>query len=91
MKVNSSLVIIASALLVASLPVTGAFAKPTKAQCEALYQKADKDGDGTIAQMEDPIWQQRIDHMTDLEKKDLTIITKDQFMTSCMRGEMEGL
>ena len=91
MRVNASLVMFASAVLVASLPATVSFAKPTKAQCEELYQKADKDMDGTIAQMEDPIWQERIRHMTTIQKKDLTIITKEQFMTSCMRGEMEGL
>jgi len=90
MKVTSSLAIIAVAILASSISVTASFAK-TKAECEAMYQKADKDGDGTIAQMEDPIWQQRIAHMTSIQKKDLTIISKEQFMTSCMRGEMDGL
>ena len=90
MKVTSALAIIVTTILASSLSATASFAK-TKSECEAMYQKADTDGDGTIAQMEDPIWQQRIAHMTDIQKKDLTIITKEQFMTSCMRGEMDGL
>ena len=90
MKVNSAPVMFASALLIVSLPVTASLAK-TKAQCEEMYNMADKDGDGSIAQMEDPIWQERIAHMTSIQKKDLTIISKEQFMTSCMRGEMDGL
>lgn len=90
MKLNSSYVLITSALLVFALPVTASFAK-TKAECEEMYNKADTDGDGSIAQMEDAKWQERVAHMTSIQKKDLTIITKDQFMTSCMRGEMDGL
>ena len=63
----------------------------SKDQCEALFIKADSDGDGALAQMEDPKWEQRILHMTDIKKKDQTIITKEQFMTSCERGEMDGM
>lgn len=90
MKVNSAAVVFASALLIVSLPATASFAK-TNAQCEEMYNMVDKDGDGSIAQMEDPIWQERIAHMTSIQKKDLTIISKEQFMKSCMRGEMDGL
>lgn len=90
MKLNSSFVVITSSLLVFALPAKASFAK-TKAECEEMYDRADTDGDGSIAQMEDPKWQERIAHMTSIQKKDLTIITKDQFMASCMRGEMDGL
>ena len=90
MKMNSSLLLSAIALLALSLPVTASFAK-TKTECEEMYNRADTDGDGSIAQMEDPKWEQRILHMTEITKKDQTIISKEQFMTSCLRGEMDGM
>jgi hypothetical protein len=90
MSINSKLILAASTALMLSFAAAPSFAK-TQAQCEALFAKADTDGDGTLAQMEDPKWQERIDHMTGITKKDITIIQKDQFMTSCMRGEMDGM
>ena len=79
-----------SALLFLISPVSSSFAM-TAAECEALFEKADTDNDGALAQMEDPKWEQRISHMSTITKKDQTIITKDQFMTSCKSGEMDGM
>lgn len=90
MGINVKLALAASAALILMLPAASAFAM-SKDQCEALFIKADTDGDGALAQMEDPKWEQRILHMTDIKKKDLTIISKEQFMTSCERGEMDGM
>lgn len=90
MALPVKVLIAASALSFLALSSAPSFAA-TKEACEAMFDKADKDHDGTLSQMEDPKWQQRIDHMSDINKKDVTIIQKDQFMTSCMRGEMDGM
>ena len=90
MSISQKICLAVSTVLVLSLAAAPSFAKTT-AECEAMFDKADTDHDGTLAQMEDPKWQERIAHMTGITKKDLTIIQKDQFMTSCMRGEMDGL
>lgn len=90
MCMSPKFLIAASALLVLNFAALPALAK-TQAECEALFTKADTDHDGSLSQMEDPKWQERIDHMTGITHKDITIIHKDQFMTSCMRGEMDGM
>ncbi len=90
MNFNSNLVFSVSALLFLVSPVSSSFAM-NAAECEALFEKADTDKDGALAQMEDPKWEQRISHMSTITKKDQGIITKDQFMQSCKMGEMDGL
>ena len=90
MGINVKLALAASTALILMLPAAPSFAM-SKDQCEALFIKADSDGDGALAQMENPKWEQRILHMTDIKKKDQSIITKEQFMTSCERGEMDGM
>ena len=90
MSINSKLLFVSSAILALGLAAAPSFAK-TKAECEAMFDRADTDHDGSLSQMEDPKWQARIDHMTSLTQKDITVIQKDQFMTSCMRGEMDGM
>jgi hypothetical protein len=90
MTFKSKLVLSVSALLFLVAPVFAALAM-NAAECEALFEKADTDKDGALAQMEDPKWEQRISHMSTITKKDQGIVTKDQFMQSCKMGEMDGL
>lgn len=82
--------ILSSLVLGVAFLSTASVAKTT-AECEAMFNAADTDKDGTIAQMEDPKWEQRISHMSTITKKDQTIIQKDQFMQSCLKGEMDGM
>ncbi len=88
MSINLKLSLAASSALMLSTAPSFAMSKD---QCEALFVKADTDKDGSLAQMEDPKWEQRISHMTNITKKDQTIITKDEFMKSCESGEMDGM
>lgn len=90
MSMISKCAILAAAALFLMAPASSSFAM-SEADCEALWVKADTDGDGTLAQMEDPKWEARINAMSNVEKKDQSIIHKEEFMTSCKAGEMDGL
>ena len=90
MAIKSKIAFAACAGLILMLQSAPSFAKTT-AECEALFAEADTDKDGTLGKMEDPKWEQRIKHMTNMSKKDQDIIQKPQFMESCERGEMDGL
>jgi hypothetical protein len=90
MGINSKLALSATAALVLMLSAAPSFAM-SEADCEALFAKADTDGDGSLAKMEDPKWEERVTHMSTITKKDQGIITKQQFMESCKMGEMDGM
>lgn len=90
MSVVSKSAIFAVATIFLLAPVSSSFAM-SEADCENLWQKADTDGDGTLSKHEDPKWEQRINHMSNITKKDQEIIHKPEFMKSCTDGEMDGL
>lgn len=97
MTLKSGLILCASAAVMLIMPASAAFADSasakttmTAAQCEALFDKADIDHDGSLAQHEDPMWQE---HLTRIERlpKDTMIIHKDDFMAACEKGAFDNM
>lgn len=80
----------AAVMLIVPASYVNAATTKTAAQCEALFMAADKDGDGSLAQHEDPKWQE---HITRIERlpKDTIIIHKDDFMAACQKGVFDDM
>lgn len=92
MTLNSKILLCASAAMMLIMPATYSYGETTKtaAQCEALFMQADTDGDGSLAQHEDPKWQEHITRMERLPK-DTIIIHKDDFMAACQKGDFDDM
>lgn len=98
MTLTSGLVFGASLAMILIMPASASYADSasakstmTTAQCEALFDKADTDHDGSLAQHEDLHWQEHITKMGTLQPKDAMIIHKDDFMAACMAGDFDNM
>ena len=98
MTTKSGLILCASAAMMLIMPASASFADSasakttmTTAQCEALFDQADTDHDGSLAQHEDPKWEEHITRMGTRAKKDAMIIHKDDFMAACKSGDFDNM
>lgn len=98
MTTKSGLVLCTSAAMMLIMPVSASHADSasakttmTTAQCEALFEQADTDHDGSLSQHEDPKWQERVTRMGTVQPKDSMIIHKDDFMAACKSGDFDSM
>lgn len=98
MTLKSGLTLFASAAMMLIVPASASFADSasakttlTKAQCEALFDKADTDHDGSLSQHEDPKWEEHVTKMGTRQPKDAMIIHKDDFMAACESGDFDNM
>jgi hypothetical protein len=85
----SRLVIIAGILCVGLTPCLAAM---SRTDCQALWTKADKDGDGVLAAAEAQMYAEAIAG-TDQKLKDTTgqKIEQDEFVKACQEGTFDKL
>ncbi len=76
--------LVAAAALISMFAVGPVMAQDT-AQCEAIFAKNDKNGDGSLGQAEAMKFEEKM-HKEDLAPKDSSIIHKDEFMNACAKA-----
>lgn len=99
MMIKSGLILCTSAAMMLIMPASASFAGSsatakttmTTAQCEALFEQADTDHDGSLTSHEDPKWQERVARMGTVQPKDAMIIHKDDFMAACKSGDFDNM
>ena len=98
MTKKSGLMLCAAAAMTLLMPASAALADSasakttlTTAQCEALFDKADTDHDGSLTMHEDLHWQEHITKMGTVQPKDSMVIHKDDFMAACKSGDFDNM